>query len=109
MDPLDFVGRFYRDSESSFAQLSEQLVQRDSFGEVLAWSTENVMAMAKITFGVCDLVVHFTRLAGRSDLNRLSRQLARTEDKLERVLQELEELRSEARATPPPEPVPEAQ
>ena len=38
------------------------------------------------------------RLAGRADVTRLARQLNRTEDKLERVLQELEELRDELRA-----------
>jgi hypothetical protein len=42
-----------------------------------------------------DLVLRNLRVAGRSDVVRLSRQLARTEDKLERVLQEVEELRSE--------------
>jgi molecular chaperone GrpE (heat shock protein) len=35
------------------------------------------------------------RLAGRADIVRLSRQLHRTEDKLERVLQEVEALRDE--------------
>ena len=41
------------------------------------------------------------RLAGRADVTRLARQLHRTEDKLERVLQELEELRDELRAGRP--------
>jgi hypothetical protein len=35
------------------------------------------------------------RLAGRADVTRLARQLQRTEDKLERVLQEVEQLRDE--------------
>ena len=35
------------------------------------------------------------RIAGRADVTRLARQLHRTEDKLERVLQEIEALRDE--------------
>ena len=35
------------------------------------------------------------RIAGRADITRLARQLHRTEDKLERVLQEVEQLRDE--------------
>ena len=40
-------------------------------------------------------VLRNLRLAGRADIMRLSRQLHRTEDKLERVLQEVESLRDE--------------
>jgi BMFP domain-containing protein YqiC len=42
------------------------------------------------------------RLAGRADIDRLGRQLARTEDKLELLLQEIEALRAETRDGPPP-------
>jgi hypothetical protein len=35
------------------------------------------------------------RVASRQDINRLTRALGRTEDKLEQVLQEVEELRDE--------------
>ena len=42
-----------------------------------------------------DLVLRNLRLAGRRDVVRLARQLARTEDKLERVLQEVETLRDQ--------------
>ena len=44
---------------------------------------------------MADLVWRNLRLAGRADIIRLARQLHRTEDKLERVLQEVEELRDE--------------
>ncbi len=47
-------------------------------------------------------MVRNLRLAGRTDVTRLGRQLARTEDKLERVLQEVEELRKELAARPAP-------
>jgi septal ring factor EnvC (AmiA/AmiB activator) len=48
-----------------------------------------------------DIVVRNLRIAGKRDVVGLARQLARTEDKLERVLQEVEELRDElTRAKP---------
>jgi hypothetical protein len=76
----------------------ERLVQRRAFGELLAMATENVVALAKIGADVGDLMVRNMRLAGRSDIARLGRQLARTEDKLEIVLQEVERLQDELRA-----------
>jgi len=76
----------------------EQLVQRDAFGELLAMATENVVAVAKIGADVGDLLVRNLRLAGRRDIARLAGQLARTEDKLEAVLQQVEQLQNELRA-----------
>jgi hypothetical protein len=76
----------------------ERLVQRNAFGELLAMATENVVAVAKIGADAGDLVVRNLRLAGRRDLAALGRQLARTEDKLETVLQEVERLQDELRA-----------
>jgi hypothetical protein len=54
--------------------------------------TQNVMGLTKIGFDVLDLTVRNLRLAGRPDITRLGSQLARNEDKLERVLQEVERL-----------------
>jgi hypothetical protein len=45
-----------------------------------------------------DLIVRNMRIAGRRDVTNLGRQLARTEDKLELVLQEVERLREEVRS-----------
>jgi hypothetical protein len=73
----------------------EALVQRNAFGELMAMATENVVAMAKIGADMGDLVVRNLRIAGRRDIARLGHQLARTEDKLESVLQEVERLRDE--------------
>jgi hypothetical protein len=81
--------------EARTAKAAERLVSRDSFGELLARTTENAMAMTKIGFDAMDLVVRNLRLAGRRDVTNLGRQLARTEDKLEMVLQEVERLRQE--------------
>jgi len=76
----------------------ERLVQRNAFGELMAMATENVVALAKIGADTGDLMVRNLRLAGRRDIARLGRQLARTEDKLESVLQEVERLQDELRA-----------
>jgi hypothetical protein len=58
-------------------------------------SAENTAALTRMAFDGIDLVWRNLRLAGRADVVRLSRQLHRTEDKLERVLQEVEILRDE--------------
>jgi len=85
----------YDDAESRTAKAFEELASRPSFGVLLARSAENVAAITRISSDVADLVLRNLRLAGRADITRLARQLHRTEDKLERVLQEVEELRDE--------------
>ena len=65
-------------------------MKRDAFGELLARATENILALTRIGNDAADLVVRNLRLAGRRDVNALGRQLARTEDKLEQELQEVE-------------------
>ena len=91
----DTARRLYEDAEKQTASAMEQLVHSNSFGELLARSTENAMGLTKIGFDTFDLVVRNLRIAGRRDVVNLGRQLARTEDKLERVLQEVEQLRDE--------------
>jgi uncharacterized membrane protein YgcG len=93
--PDELARRLYDDAEKRTASAMEQLVQSNAFGELLARSTENVMGLTRIGFNTMDLVVRNLRIAGRGDVVRLSKQLARTEDKLERVLQEVEQLRDE--------------
>ena len=80
------------------AERDERVVQRNAFGELLALATENVVALAKLGADAGDLAVRNLRLAGRRDIARLGQQLARTEDKLEAVLQEVERLQDELRA-----------
>ena len=80
------------------AEAAERLVSRDSFGELLALLTENVVSLTRIGYEALDLVWHNLRLAGRQDVARLARQLGRTEDKLEDVLQEVERLRDAVEA-----------
>lgn len=86
------VARLYEEAEARVAKAAERVVARDSFGELLALVTENVVALTRIGNEAMDLVLRNLRIAGRQDITRLSRQLGRTEDKLEQVLQEVERL-----------------
>jgi hypothetical protein len=91
----DQVRALYEQAESSSAQSFEEMVSKPSFGWLMARSAENVAALSRIGSDVFDLVLRNLRIAGRADITRLARQLHRTEDKLERVLQEVEQLRDE--------------
>jgi hypothetical protein len=95
--PDEQIRQLFGQAEKSTAKAMEELVQRDSFGEILARVTENVMGLTRIGFNMLDMTVRNLRLAGRPDLIRVGRQLARNEDKLERVLQEVERLQDEVR------------
>jgi hypothetical protein len=88
----------YDNAESATTRAFEQAVSTPTFGALLARSAENVAALSRIGSDVADLVLRNLRVAGRSDITRLARQLHRTEDKLERVLQEIEQLRDEIAA-----------
>ncbi len=93
--PDEQVRKLFGQAEKQTADAAEQLVHSNAFGELLARSTENIMGLTKIGFGMADLVVRNLRLAGKPDLVRLGEQLARNEDKLERVLQEVERLQDQ--------------
>ena len=97
--PEQEVRRLYEEAESRVAKAAERVVSRDSFGELLAMMTENVVALTRIGNEGMDLVLRNLRVASRQDINRLTRALGRTEDKLEQVLQEGEELRDELTAS----------
>ena len=94
-NPDEEARRLYEEAESRVAKAAERVVSRESFGEVLAMMTENVVALTRIGFDAMDLAWSNLRLAGRRDITRLTRQLGRTEDKLEQVLQEIERLREQ--------------
>jgi hypothetical protein len=94
-DPIDEMRRLYQEAEAKTAAAFEDVVKRDSFGELLARVTENTLAVVKIGNDVADLVVRNLRIAGRRDITSIGRQLARTEDKLELVLQEVERLQAQ--------------
>src|ERR671927_626790 len=93
--PDQEVRRLYEEAETRVARAAERVVSRDSFGELLAMVTENAVALTRIGNEAMDLVLRNLRIASRQDINRLTRALGRTEDKLEQVLQEVEGLRDE--------------
>ena len=93
--PEEQVRALFEEAESSASKAFEQLVGKPSFGQLMALSAENVAALTRMGFDAVDLLWRNLRLAGRADVVKLSRQLHRTEDKLERVLQEVESLRDE--------------
>ena len=95
--PADEARRLYEEAEGRTARATRSSIARDSFGELLAKVTENALAVVKMGSDAADLVVRNLRVAGRRDITGLARQLARTEDKLEMVLQEIERLQEELR------------
>jgi hypothetical protein len=108
--PEEQVRALYEQGEAQAAKASEELVGSRGFGGLLGQVAENAAAVTKLSSDAMDLVLRNLRVAGRRDVVRLARQLARTEDKLERVLQEVEQLRDElaragaepsAKAVPP--------
>jgi hypothetical protein len=96
--PEEQLRALYEQVESETASALDALVAKPSFGRLLALTGENVAAIARIGSDTADLVLRNLRLAGRADVTRLAGQLHRTEDKLERVLQEVEDLRDELAA-----------
>ncbi len=98
--PDQEVRRLYEEAETRVARAAERVVSRDSFGVMLAQMTENAVALTRIGNEAMDLVLRNLRVASRQDINRLTRQLGRTEDKLEQVLQEVEALRDQLAAAP---------
>src|SRR3954452_10036311 len=93
--PAEQVAHLYQEQESQAAKAMEGLVSTGGFAQVLARSAENAAAVTKLGWDAMDLVLRNLRLAGRRNVTRIATQLARTEDKLERVLQEVEDLRDE--------------
>lgn len=91
--PAEQAARLYEQAESEAARATERFVGSGGFAAVLGQLAENAAALTKLSNDAFDLALRNLRLAGRRDVIRLSRQLARTEDKLERVLQEVEAVR----------------
>jgi hypothetical protein len=97
--PDEEVRRLYGEAEARTAQAMERVVNQRAFGELLGMAAENTVALMKLGNDALDLVVRNLRIAGRRDIIRLGRQLARTEDKLEQVLQEIEALQARQAAS----------
>lgn len=84
------LSELYEQIEDAAARASEHLVATEGFSRLLGQLAENAAALTKLTGDGIDLVLRNLRIAGRRDVIRLARQLGRTEDKLERLLQEVE-------------------
>jgi len=94
-NPEEQIQALYEKAETETAKAFEELAAKPSFGRLMALTVENVAALTRIGSDVADLVLRNLRIASRADITRLARSLYRTEDKLERVLQEVEQLRDE--------------
>ena len=90
--PQDSIRKLIDAIEGQTATAMERFVASEGFSELLVRLTENVFALAKIRAAVWDLALSNLRLAGRRDIDRLARQLRRSEDKLELLLQAVERL-----------------
>jgi hypothetical protein len=86
------VGELIEQFEGQLAAGFERMVAGEGFAELLVGMTENTVGIWKISADAWDLVWRALRLPGQTDINRLAHQLARTEDKLELLLQAVERL-----------------
>jgi hypothetical protein len=102
--PAEETKRLYEEAETRTARAFEHVVSRDSFGELLARLTENTVAVTRIWSDIFDLALRNLRLAGRQDITRLARQLGRTDDKIEMLLQAVERLQDRLDADGRPGP-----
>ena len=82
--------------EGQLADGFERLVAGEGFAELLVGMTENTVALSKMNADGWDLWWRALRLPARPDIDRLARQLGRTEDKLELLLQAVERLQDAA-------------
>jgi hypothetical protein len=103
--PAEQVQRLYEQTETEAAKATEHLVGSGGFASLLGQLAENGAALTKLSGDALDLGLRNLRLAGRRDIIRLSRQIARTEDKLERVLQEIEAVRDRLEREPAERPL----
>jgi hypothetical protein len=71
--PEEDTRHLYEEAEARTAQAVEEIVGRESFGELLAKVTDNVVALTRIGNDTWDLVVRNLRFAGRPDITRLGR------------------------------------
>jgi hypothetical protein len=91
-DPREALRQIADGIEDRTAAAMEQLVAGEGFSELLVRVAENVFALSRIKDEIWDLTLRNLRLAGRRDIDRLARQMLRTEDKLELLLQAVERL-----------------
>ena len=66
--PEEQVRALYEEAESNTAKAFEALVNKPSFGRLLALSAENTAALTRMSFDGVDLLWRNLRLAGRADI-----------------------------------------
>jgi hypothetical protein len=88
--------RAMADAEGRMAAGMEQLVAGQGFSQLLALAAENAVALTTVNAELWDLTLRNLRLAGRADVHRLERHLNGIDDKLEALVQQIEDL-SDAR------------
>jgi outer membrane murein-binding lipoprotein Lpp len=93
--PLGQAHKLYETLEARVGSALESVVAGNAFAELLATSATNAMGVSKLVNDAVDQAVRATRLAVRQDILGLAKQQARTEDKLERLLQLVEELQAQ--------------
>ncbi len=98
-DPMASAYAVYEQFESRLSTAMDQLVATNGFAELFTTSATTMMALTRSVNGAIDQAVRATRLAARQDVTSLARQLARTEDKLERLLQAVEEIQDRLEST----------
>lgn len=98
LSPMEQIRRAYEETEQRTSQTMEELVSSQGFAEMLSMLVGNAMSVSRISGNVLDDLVRRSHLAGRTDLAGVGRQIGRTEDKLELVLQRIESLEQEVRA-----------
>lgn len=76
----------------------EEVINSKSFGTMLAQTAGNLVALQRIGNEMTDLALRNARIASRADVTSLHRQLARSEDKLEMVLETVERLEDDLAA-----------
>ena len=91
-DPMASAYAAYEQFESRLSTAMDHLVATNGFAELFTTSATTMMALTRMANGAIDQAMRTTRLAVRHDVTSLARQLARTEDKLERVLQMVESI-----------------
>jgi hypothetical protein len=80
---------FRNQAEEAMAKSMEQVAGGEAFGSLMSRTAENAAAMMGLWSDACDAVLRNFRVAGRQDVARIGSRIAQTDDKLERVLQEL--------------------
>ncbi len=83
-------------AEKTAEQQLTQLVGSDSFARFVAESMGTTMGLVKLWSDAFELGVKTLRLPSQSELTRISRQVARLEDKLEDILVAVERLEEQA-------------